>query len=69
MKRFIGTMIVGLSLLAPGCASTRVVQTHGGCDARITKPAKRAACHACVSRGPRFAYEPGRMAGQRCVRH
>jgi len=58
-------MVTGL-LLSSGCS--RVIRTAAGCQSRVTNPAKRAACTACTSRGPRFDYLPGRRPGARCVR-
>ena len=53
-----------------GCttAHNAVVRAHRGCDARIGPPGMRTACHACVDRGPRWAYYPERAPGHRCVR-
>jgi hypothetical protein len=62
-----------LLVLSSGCLvvtsghGQRSIRGHLGCDTKVAAH-KRGQCHKCVSKGPRWLFQPHRAVGFRCIR-
>jgi hypothetical protein len=67
-KKALPWLLLGLCALSTACAGGgREIRRVAGCDSRLARPEKRAACRACVERPRRHVYLPDRPEGDRCA--